>query len=131
MRTTNKGWDSCGHAHARVEGAWQSLWACDGTTASHDQQQAAPVAQAPLAPLTQAGLARPQDASGALQGIPATWANGSDRAAAVAALETGGCEPSSAPGRQRPHGPPAEAPEPSAPVPERRAATVQTPAGQA
>jgi hypothetical protein len=39
-------------------------------------------------PLTQAGLERPKDASGAAQAIPATLDNGYYSEAAVAALET-------------------------------------------
>jgi len=49
MRTTNKGWESCGNAHARVEAASQILLACDVTTASNDTQQAAPMAQLTVA----------------------------------------------------------------------------------
>jgi hypothetical protein len=100
MRTNNKGWDSCGHAPARVDGAWQIILACDVTEAPHDKHQAEPVAQATLAPLTQAGLERPKDASGTAQALPATLDNGSDSEAAVVALETRGCDPSMATGRQ-------------------------------
>jgi hypothetical protein len=60
MRTNNKGWESCGNAPASVDGACQIILACDVTEASNDKQQAEPVAQAPLATLTQAGLERPK-----------------------------------------------------------------------
>jgi hypothetical protein len=88
MRTNNKGWDSCGNAQARVDGACQIILACDVTEAANDKQQAEPVAQATLATLSQAGLERPKDASGAVQAIPATLDNGYDSEAAVVALET-------------------------------------------
>ena len=58
------------------------------TDASHDKQQAEPVAQATLANLAQAGIERRQDELGLTQAIPATLDNGSDREAAVEALET-------------------------------------------
>src|SRR5256885_2203289 len=54
MRTTHQGWEDGGQAPARVDGAWQSIVACDGTAASNDQPPAAPVAQATLTPLVQA-----------------------------------------------------------------------------
>ena len=87
MRTHNQGWDDCGNAQARVDGACQSLLACDVTAAANDKQQAAPVAQATLATLSQAGLERPKDVSGTVQAIPATFDTGDDSAAAVVALE--------------------------------------------
>jgi len=61
MRTTNKGWEYCGNAQASVDGAWQIILACDVTEASHDKQQAEPLAQATLMTLTQAGLERQID----------------------------------------------------------------------
>src|SRR2546422_354471 len=76
MRTNNKGWEYCGNAQASVDGACQIIVACDGTEASNDKQQAEPLAQATLATLTQAGLERPKDESGAAQAIPATLDNG-------------------------------------------------------
>jgi hypothetical protein len=88
MRTTNKGWESCGTAPASVDGACQIIGACDVTDASHDTQQAEPVAQATLATLAQAGLERRQDELGITQAIPATVDNGYDSEAAVAAVET-------------------------------------------
>jgi hypothetical protein len=87
-RPNNQGWDDGGKAPARVDGACQRLVACDVTEASHDTQPAEPLAHAPLAPRTQAGRARPQDASGAAPSSPATLDKGSDSAAAGAALET-------------------------------------------
>jgi transposase len=131
MRTNNKGWEYCGNAQASVDGACQIILACDVTEASNDKQQAEPLAQATLATLTQAGLERPKDESGAAQSIPATLDNGYYREAAVAALETLGFDPYIATGRQRHHVPQAEAPAPPATVQERMAAKVRTPAGKA
>src|SRR5499425_42836 len=88
MRTNNKGWEYCGNAQASVDGACQIILACDVTAAANDKQQAEPLAQATLAPLTQAGLERPKDESGAVQAIPATLENGYYSEAAVEALET-------------------------------------------
>jgi hypothetical protein len=85
-RTTNKDWDDGGNAPARVDGACQSMMACDGTDAAHDTPQAAPLAQAPLAHLTQAGLERSQDETGPPHASPATLDKGSDSEAAVEAL---------------------------------------------
>jgi len=87
MQTTQKGWEYCGNAQVSVDGACQILFACDVTDASNDKQQAAPVAQATLATLAQAGIERPKDASGALPPIPATLDSGSDSETAVQALE--------------------------------------------
>jgi transposase len=131
MRTNNKGWEYCGNAQASVDGACQIILACDVTEASNDKQQAEPLAQATLATLTQVGLERPKDESGAAQSIPATLDNGYYSEAAVAALETLGFDPSIATGRQRHHVPQAEAPAPPATMQERMAAKVRTPAGKA
>jgi hypothetical protein len=131
MRTNNKGWEYCGNAPASVDGACQIIVAGDVTEAANDKQQAEPLAQATLATLTQAGLERPQDESGAAHAIPATLDNGSDSEAAVAALETLGFAPYIATGRQRPHVPQAEAPAPPATGQERMAAKGRTPAGKA
>jgi hypothetical protein len=131
MRTNNKGWEYCGNAQASVDGACQIILACDVTEASNDKQQAEPVAQATLATLSRAGLARPKDESGAVQSIPATLDNGYYSEAAVEALETLGFDPYIAIGRQRHHGPQAEAPETPATAQERMAAKVRTPEGKA
>ena len=131
MRTNNKGWDYCGNAQASVDGACQIILACDVTDASHDKQQAEPVAQATLANLAQAGLKRPKDASGTPQAIPATLDNGYDSEAAVQALEALGFDPYIATERQRHHAPQAEAPEMPLTVQARMAAKVRTPEGKA
>ena len=131
MRTNNKGWEYCGNAQASVDGACQIILACDVTDASHDKQQAEPVAQATLANLAQAGIKRRQDELGLTQAIPATLDNGYYSEAAVEALETLGFDPYIATGRQQHHVPQAEAPEMPSTVQERMAATVRTPEGKA
>src|SRR5437763_457995 len=87
MRTNNKGWDYCGNAQASVDGAYQIILACDVTDATNDKQQAAPLAQATLAILAQAGIEPPKDASGNVLLIPATLDNGYYSEGAVQALE--------------------------------------------
>jgi transposase len=72
MRTTNKGWEYCGHAQARVEAAHQSIVACDVTAEANDQRQAEPMAPLTVAYREQAGLVPPTDATGAAQKMPAT-----------------------------------------------------------
>ena len=131
MQTNNKGWEYCGNAQVSVDGACQIILACDVTDASNDKQQAAPVAQATLATLAQAGIARSKAESGALQPIPATLDSGYYSETAVQALEAFGFDPYMATERQRHHALPSEAPEAPATAKERMAAKVRTPAGQA
>ena len=119
MRTNNKGWEYCGNAQASVDATCQIILACDVTDASNDKQQAEPVAQATLATLAQAGIARPQDESGEAQAIPATLDNGYYSEAAVQALEDVGFDPYMATGRQQHHAPEAEASDPPATAQER------------
>jgi hypothetical protein len=87
MRLPNTGWDYCGNAQASVDSACQIILACDVTDATNDKQQAAPLAQAPLATLAQAGIEQPKDESGDVQLIPATLDNGYYSETAVQALE--------------------------------------------
>ena len=101
------------------------------TEASNDKQQAAPLAQATLANLAQAGIERPQDEAGTPQAIPATLDNGYYSEAAVEALETLGFDPYIATERQQHHVPQAEVPAMPSTVQERMAATVRTPEGKA
>jgi hypothetical protein len=131
MRTTNTGGAYGGKAHVSVEAASPISVACDVTAEAHDTQHAAPMAQRTIAQLGQAGMATPPDATGAAQKMPAPYASGDDSAAAVSAVEPGGCAPSMATGRQRHQASAAEAPEPPGTALERRAATVQTPEGRA
>src|SRR6266511_986844 len=99
MRTTTKGGDYCGNAQASVDATCQSMLSCEVTDASNEKQQAEPRAQATLATLSQAGLERPRDDTGAAQAIAATLDSGYYSAAAVAALETMGFDPYMATGR--------------------------------
>ena len=131
MQSHKKGWDYGGHAHARVDGAYQSIVACDVTAEANDKQPAAPMAQLTVTQLEQAGIAIPTDATGATQQMPATYASGYDSAAAAAAVEPVGFEPYRATGRQRHHGPEPEVAETPTPAQERMAAQVRPPAGRA
>ena len=131
MRTNHKGWEYCGNAHVSVDAAYQIIVACDVTAEANDTQQAAPMAQLTIAPLGQAGIAPPTDATGAAQKIPATYDSGYDSEAAVSAVEQGGFDPYMATGRQRHQASAAEGPEPPGTATERMAAKVQTPEGRA
>ena len=131
MPTNNKGWEYCGNAQVSVDGACQSILACDVTDASNDKQQAEPMAQATQATLAQAGIERPKDESGVTQAIPATLDSGYYSEAAVQALEDLGFDPYMATERQRHHTPPPAAPEAPGTAKERLAAKVRTPAGRA
>jgi hypothetical protein len=130
-RTNHNGWEYGGKAPARVEAASQLLVACAVPTASHDTQPAAPMARRTGAHLAQASRARPTDATGAAQTLPAPSARGSDSAAAAAAVAQRGCEPSLATGRQRHHASEAEERQPPATAQARRVATGRTPTGRA
>src|SRR5438552_2967901 len=131
MQTNNKGWEYGGNAQVSVDGACQIILACDVTDASNDKQQAAPMAQAILATLAQAGIERLKDESGALQPIPATLDSGYYSEPAVQGLEAIGFDPYMATARQRHHVLPPEAPEAPATAQERMAAKVRTPEGKA
>src|SRR6266496_6290111 len=131
MQTNNKGWEYCGNAQISVDEACQIILACDVTDAANDKQQAEPVAQATLATLAQAGIAPPQDESGAAQAIPATLDNGYYSERAAQALEDLGFDPYIATGRQRHHGSEAEVNAPPTTAKERMAAKVRTSAGKA
>jgi Transposase DDE domain len=131
MQTHNKGWAYCGNAQASVDGACQIIVGCAVTDASNDKQQAAPMAQATLTTLAQAGIAPPPDESGAARLIPATLDNGYDSEEAAQKLEDLGFDPYMATGRQRHHVPPPEAPETPATAQERMAAKGRSPEGKA
>lgn len=103
MKTNNKGWDYCGNAQIVVEGACQIILSCDVVAAANDKEQAVPLAQAALANLEQAGIARPTDAAGQVVPILDLADSGyySERAAReLAAL---GLDPYLATGRQPHH----------------------------
>src|SRR6266436_7923123 len=111
MRTNNKGWDYCGNAQASVDEAYQIILACDVTDETNDKKQAAPMAQATLETLEQAGMERPTDDRGEPQAIVATLDNGYYSEAAAQALEEMGFDPYIAAGRVPHHGAPPETPE--------------------
>src|SRR5256712_9592443 len=102
MPTTNKGWDYCGNAQARVDETCQIIVSCDVTDATNDKQQAEPMAQATLLTLYQDGIEPTRVETGAVQGIVATLDSGYYSEAAVVALETMGVDPSTAARRHRP-----------------------------
>jgi hypothetical protein len=131
MQTTTKGWASCGHAQASVDGAHQIIVACAVTAEANDTQHALPRAQLTLAHVAQAGMERPQEAEGGIAKMPGTSDSGYDSATAAEAVEQWGCDPSMATGRQRPHAPEADVREAPGTAKERMAAQVRTPAGRA
>jgi transposase len=131
MRTNNKGWEYCGNAQVSVDAAYQIIMACDVTAEANDKQQAVPMAQLTVTHLEQAGMARPTDATGAAQKIPATYDSGYYSEAAAVAVEQSGFDPYMATGRQRHYAPEAEVPEPPVTATDRMAAKVQTPEGRA
>ncbi len=131
MQTNNKGWDYCGNAQASVDEARQIILACDATDAPNDKQQAAPMAQATLSNLAQAGVELPRGDTGEVQAIPSTLDNGYYSEAAVEALEDLGFDPYIAPGRQKHHEPEAEVLEAPTTAKEQMAAKVRTPEGKA
>lgn len=77
MRSHHTGWDDCGNAQARVDGACQSIVACDVPDAPNAKQPAEPMAQATRTTLAHAGIERPKDGAGAVHASPATLDNGS------------------------------------------------------
>jgi transposase len=72
MPTNKKGWDYGGTAHARVDGASQSMVACDGTAEANDKPHAVPMAHLPVADVEPAGMERPKDAAGGIEKMPGT-----------------------------------------------------------
>jgi len=130
LRTHNKGWDYCGNAQASVDEACQIILACDVTDETNDKKQAAPMAQATLATLEQAGIERPTDARGAPQAVVATLDHGYDSESATQALEEMGFDPYMAAGRVPHHGAPPEAPEAPRTAKERMAAQVRSEPGR-
>ena len=130
MRTNNKGWDYCGNAQASVDEACQIILACDVTDKTNDKKQAAPMAQATLETLEQAGIERPTDARGEPKAVVATLDNGYYSEAAAQALEEMGFDPYMAAGRVPHHGAPPEAPEAPRTAKERMAAQVRSEPGR-
>lgn len=133
MKQTNKGWDYSGNAQVSVDATCQIIVACFVTAAANDQQQAVPLAQATLANLERAAVARPLDEAGPARPIAATLDSGYFSAAAVAELEAMGFDPYMATKRQKHHEAVAAAGPLSAAATakERMAAKVSTAAGRA
>jgi hypothetical protein len=131
MQTNQKGWASCGHAPASVDGADQLIVACAVPTEANDKQQAAPMAQVTRTQLAQAGLAIPTDATGATQKRPATYDSGYESEAAAAAVAQWGFESSMATGRPQHHLLEPQVAETPTTAKERMAAKVRTPEGRA
>jgi transposase len=103
MKTANKGWDYCGNAQVVVDDVCQIIVACDVTAASNDKEQAVPLAQAALANLAAAGIARPTDAAGQAVALPNLTDSGYYSAKAAEGLEALGLAPYMATERQRHH----------------------------
>src|SRR5205823_8071760 len=87
MPQNNKGWDYGGNAQVVVDDVCQIIVACDVTAQSNDKQQAVPMAAQALANLQGAGIERPRDAAGQVQGIAAALDSGYFSAEAVSGLE--------------------------------------------
>jgi transposase len=105
MKTANKGWDYCGNAQIVVEGACQIILSCDVVAAANDKEQAVPLAQAALANLEQAGIARPTDATGQVLPLPNLTDSGYYSEQAAQELAKLGLDPYMATGRQKHHAP--------------------------
>jgi transposase len=103
MKTNNKGWDYCGNAQVVVDDACQIIVACAVTAASNDKQQALPLAEAALANLAEAGIARPTDAAGQPVPIANLTDSGYYSEQAARGLEALGLDPYMATERQRHH----------------------------
>jgi transposase len=131
MKTNNKGWDYCGNAQVIVDDACQIILACDVTAASNDKEQAVPLAQAALANLERAGIARPTDAAGQAIAIPNLTDSGYYSEKAAGGLAALGLDPYMATQRQRHHA--AEATAAGTPTTAKEAMTqkLRTGAGQA
>jgi transposase len=103
MKTNNKGWDYCGNAQVVVDDGCQIIVACDVTAASNDKEQAVPLAQATLANLAAAGIARPTDAAGQTVALPNLTDSGYYSEKAAQGLAALGLDPYMATERQRHH----------------------------
>jgi transposase len=103
MKTNNKGWDYCGNAQVVVDDVCQIIVACDVTAACNDKEQAVPLAQAALANLAEAGIARPTDAAGQAVAIPNLTDSGYYSEKAARDLAALGLDPYMATERQRHH----------------------------
>jgi transposase len=103
MKRSNKGFDYCYNAQAVVDAENQIIVAAEITAAANDKQQALPMAQATLANLEAAGIARPLDEHGQPRPIPNTADSGYFSEAAVRAVTAAGFDPHYAVGRDKHH----------------------------
>jgi hypothetical protein len=105
MKQSNKGFDYSYNAQAVVDAENQIIVAAEVTTQANDKQQAVPMAQAALANIEAAQIARAMDAEGQPRPIPNTADTGYFSEEAVAELEKMGIDPHMATGRQQHHEP--------------------------
>ena len=104
MKGSNKGFDYCYNGQAVVDGAHQIIVAAEVTTDANDKQQAVPLAQAALANLEAAGIARPTEDDGQTpKKIVNTADTGYFSEDAVKDLDGMGINPHIATGRQKHH----------------------------
>jgi hypothetical protein len=125
MKTNNKGWDYCGNAQVVVDDVCQIILACDVTAASNDKEQAVPLAEAVLANLERAGIARPTQATGQPLPLPNLTDSGYYSAKAARGVQALGLDPYMATERQRHHAAAASA-GPAATAKEAMAAKLRT-----
>jgi transposase len=131
MKTSNKGWDYCGNAQVVVDDACQIIVAWDVTAASNDKEQAVPLAQAALANLAAAGVARPTDAAGQPLPIANLTDSGYYSEKAARGLAALGLDPYMATERQRHHAVATAAAAPAPTAKEAMAQKLRTAAGRA
>jgi len=103
MKQSNKGFDYSYNAQAVVDAENQIIVAAEVTNQANDKQQGVPMAQAALANIAAAQIARPTNADGTKAPIPNTADAGYFSEEAVAKLETMGIDPHIATGRQKHH----------------------------
>lgn len=105
MKQSNKGFDYSYNAQAVVDAEQQIIVAAETTSAANDKQQAVPLAEAAMANLAAAGIARPMDEQGQPLPIPNTADSGYFSEANVAGVTAAGLDPHFAVGREKHHSP--------------------------
>lgn len=101
MPQSNKGWDCSGNAQASVDATNQIIIGCYVEDTPNDKEQAAPLAQATLENLHQAGVELPKDETGNAKKIPMTADTGYYSKEAAEQVEQKGFDPYMATGRQK------------------------------
>jgi transposase len=114
MKRSNKGFDYCYNAQAVVDAEAQIIVAAELTAAANDKKQAVPLAQAALANLEAAGIARPLDEQGNPLPIPNTADSGYYSEESVRDVTAAGIDPYYAVGRDKHHASPTAEPIPAA-----------------